>query len=152
MEKKYKPRVITIFLSFLILGILMSGALCYLFGFNIYTTILPISIAFLCCLFKSFSFFFTDYYFYDDRIVIERGFIRRIIDQIEYFKITDIRVIKGLLQRIFGLSSIKIVSDDETVPVLWLENIPDISKEIWEKVKKDRRERGLIPLMEVSRE
>ncbi|MCC6356928.1 MAG: PH domain-containing protein [Verrucomicrobiae bacterium] len=60
----------------------------------------------------------------DQRLFVRRGLIARRIDEIELFRIKDATVTQGLLERLFGIGSVTVVSTDDTTPQLILQKIP----------------------------
>ncbi len=59
------------------------------------------------------------------RLRIESGILRKRFDQTELIRVDDVRIEQTLLNRVFGLGSVAIVSTDMTDPVVWLVGIPD---------------------------
>ena len=56
----------------------------------------------------------TRYRLTTERLFIERGIVRQTIDQIELIRVDDIRVTKGVVDRIVGLGSVQVLSTDFT--------------------------------------
>ena len=62
------------------------------------------------------------------RLIIERGILSRTVDQTELIRVDDVRIHKSLLNRVFGLGSVGIVSTDATNPEVLIEGIPEPEK------------------------
>lgn len=70
-------------------------------------------------------FTFTKYILTDDRILIRSGFINSREDEVRLYRIKDISITRSLIQKIFGLGTIHIKSDDKTLNDFDLINITD---------------------------
>ena len=90
---------------------------------------------------------FTRYALSEDRLFLKRGFLNVRHDEILLYRVRDLRVSVSLLQRIFGVGSVTVVSTDKSIPELTLKNIrqPNEVKELIhehvEKMKIERRMR-----------
>ncbi len=60
-----------------------------------------------------------------ERMFTERGIISRTIDQIELIRVDDIRVRQTLIDRVFGLGSVDVLSTDFTDRAIIIEGIRD---------------------------
>jgi membrane protein YdbS with pleckstrin-like domain len=60
-----------------------------------------------------------------ERLFIESGVLSRTIDQTELIRVDDVRVHKSLLDRVFGLGTVEIMSTDATHGALRIEGIAD---------------------------
>lgn len=60
------------------------------------------------------TIFSTRYRLTTERLFIDRGILHQTIDQIELIRVDDIRVTKRLVDRIFGLGSVEILSTDSS--------------------------------------
>ncbi|NLE28115.1 MAG: PH domain-containing protein [Phycisphaerae bacterium] len=58
-----------------------------------------------------------------DRIEYERGVLNRSMDNLDMFRVTDVRLHCTLMDRLWGIGTVEILSSDETHPVLLLEKI-----------------------------
>ena len=67
----------------------------------------------------------------NQRLFVRTGFIARKIDELELFRIKDVKVNQTVFQRILGFGSITVLSSDDTTPELTLIGIlkPDEVKE-----------------------
>lgn len=67
----------------------------------------------------------TRYRLTTERLFIERGIVRQTIDQIELVRVDDIRVTKGVVDRVFGLGSVQILSTDFTDRSVEIKGVAD---------------------------
>ncbi len=67
----------------------------------------------------------TRYKLTSERLIIERGIISQTIDQTELIRVDDVRIHKTLLDRLFGLASIEIMSTDTTDSSVTIAGVPD---------------------------
>ena len=95
---------------------------------------------------------FTKYILRDDRLLIRTGFLNQREDEVRLYRIRDISITKSLMQRIFGLGTINIVSDDKSMLNFSLENIKDSynRKEQLTRLVEKARERKRASIREVS--
>ncbi|PIY07753.1 MAG: hypothetical protein COZ18_15705 [Flexibacter sp. CG_4_10_14_3_um_filter_32_15] len=81
--------------------------------------IIPFSIIFL----KIVDTRFINYTLTSERLIIKKGILTRTTDEIELYRIKDIRLIEPILQRLLGLSIVEITSSDRSNPNLSLAGI-----------------------------
>ena len=81
--------------------------------------IIPFSIVFI----RIFDTRFINYTLTNERLLIKKGILTRTTDEIELYRVKDIRLIEPLLQRLVGLSVIQITSSDRSNPNLSLAGI-----------------------------
>jgi len=67
----------------------------------------------------------TRYRLTTERLFIDRGIIRQTIDQIELIRVDDLRVTKGLIDRVFGLGNVEILSTDFTDKDIKIDGVAD---------------------------
>jgi membrane protein YdbS with pleckstrin-like domain len=67
----------------------------------------------------------TSYRISQDRIEYERGVLNRCMDNLDMFRVTDVRLHRTLLDRLWGIGTVEVLSSDETHPTLWLAKIRD---------------------------
>ena len=83
------------------------------------------------------------------RIDFERGLLSRDIDTLELWHVNDIRFHQSLVDRMLGVGSIMIVSDDATTPRLELKSLPK-PRPIFDMLKQRiiavKRQRGVIKM------
>jgi membrane protein YdbS with pleckstrin-like domain len=72
------------------------------------------------------------------RLFQEKGILRRVTDRIEMIDIDDVTVEQGLLERMFGVGTIRITSSDRTSPELAMPGIDDV-KNIADLIDQSRR-------------
>jgi len=82
----------------------------------------------------------------NQRFIHEAGILRRVTDRVEMIDIDDITFEQGVLDRLMGVGTIRIVSSDRTHPELTLRGIADvgnIARLIDDTRRAERRKRGL---------
>jgi hypothetical protein len=83
------------------------------------------------------------------RIDYERGLFSRQIDTLELWHVEDISFHQSLLDRIVGVGDIKIISHDDTTPLLHLKGIPNprpLFESLKQRVIAVKRQRGVIKM------
>ena len=80
-----------------------------------------------------------------ERLFIDRGLFNRVRDEIELIRVDDVRVKQTLLDRIFKVGSVEVVSTDRSHPNLALLGIdePDAVKEKIRQYTRARRKHSL---------
>ena len=81
------------------------------------------------------------------RFIHELGVFRRVTDRIELIDVTDITFEQGLIDRLVGVGTIHISSNDRSHPELTLSGIEDVARVaglIDETFRAERRRRGLL--------
>ncbi|MCF2556118.1 MAG: PH domain-containing protein [Bacteroidales bacterium] len=68
---------------------------------------------------------FTKYSLSQDRLFYERGLLSTTLDEIQLYRVRDVRVIRTLGQKIFGVGTVCLISSDKSCPEMKLENIKD---------------------------
>ncbi len=71
---------------------------------------------------------FTKYKLMEDKIQICTGFLNKKEEEIRLYRIMDNTLEKPLIQRIFGLGTIKCNSADKTTPIFYLARIKNADK------------------------
>jgi hypothetical protein len=83
------------------------------------------------------------------RIDYERGLLARRIDTLELWHVEDIAFAQTLSDRILGVGKIKIISHDDTTPLLLLRGLPR-PRQIFDSLKQRiiavKRQRGVIKM------
>ena len=82
----------------------------------------------------------------NQRFIHESGFLRRVTNRIEVLDMDDIAFEQTLLERMFGVGTIRILSSDCSTPELLLrgiDNVAEISNLIDNTRRTERRKRGL---------
>ncbi len=80
------------------------------------------------------------------RFIHERGILRRVTDRIEVIDMDDITFEQGLLERLVGVGTVRIVSSDRSHPELLLpgiENARRVAEQMDEARRAERLRRGL---------
>jgi uncharacterized membrane protein YdbT with pleckstrin-like domain len=83
------------------------------------------------------------------RIDYERGLLSKRIDTLELWHVDDISFQQGLLDRIFNVGKVTVLSDDKTTPKLELEGLPNprpIFDSLKQRVIAVKRQRGVIKM------
>lgn len=70
----------------------------------------------------------TVYTLKKDRLLIKRGILRRITDELELFRVRDFQLDEPIALRLFSLGNLVLVTSDRTTPYLRLDAIPELSK------------------------
>lgn len=90
---------------------------------------------------------FSVYRVTTERIEMETGWISKQIDNLDLFRIQDVRVKVSVFDRIVGIGNVIIVSSDDTDPVMLLKGIHD-PRGLYDKLKKETvkadRRRGVL--------
>ena len=83
------------------------------------------------------------------RIDYERGLLSKRIDTLELWHVDDISFRQGILDRIFNVGSVTIVSNDKSTPRLELDGLPNprpIFDSLKQRVIAVKRQRGVIKM------
>ena len=86
-------------------------------------------------LFLGLPWTFTDYTVTDEIITVDQGLIKKEENDCYLYKVIDVRLERGLLERLFGLGTIHCFSGDVTDPDLKLVHIKN-AKEIKDYILK----------------
>ena len=87
---------------------------------------------------------FTIYSFSKDRFFVEKGMLSKKYEELRFYRVLDISMQKSFLQRIFGLGSIFLMSNDKDTPNLEIKNIPDVERvrdKLSDTIEKARNEK-----------
>jgi uncharacterized membrane protein YdbT with pleckstrin-like domain len=88
----------------------------------------------------------VEYTLTTQRFVHQTGILRRITNRIETIDIDDVTVEQGLVERMFGVGTIKVLSSDTSDPTLFLRGIDDVKRVagmIDDARRDERRKRGM---------
>jgi uncharacterized membrane protein YdbT with pleckstrin-like domain len=77
----------------------------------------------------------TLYIITSDRLEFERGVFRRDVDNLDLFRIKDLKLSRSLLDRILGLGTIHMATSDQSHPIITLEKIHSPQK-VYDILKK----------------
>jgi uncharacterized membrane protein YdbT with pleckstrin-like domain len=72
------------------------------------------------------------------RLFHEQGILRRVTDRIELIDIDDVTLEQGLLERLFGVGTVRVSSSDRTTPELMMPGIDDV-KTVADTIDQARR-------------
>ena len=89
---------------------------------------------------------FTRYEIYDDKLVLRKGFFKTTVDEIMVYRIMDIKLIRSLGQKLFGVGTVVLMSSDKSHPQLELKSIKQsdtVRNFLSELIDKQRTARGI---------
>ena len=89
---------------------------------------------------------FTVYEVTDDRFILRKGFIRTETDEILLYRILDIKMVRTLGQKIFGVGTVTLFSADQSHHTVDLKNIkhPEkVRRFLSNIVERERMKKGL---------
>ncbi|MBQ0011583.1 MAG: PH domain-containing protein [Clostridiales bacterium] len=90
---------------------------------------------------------FTKYSFSENRLFVEKGFIKSTKDELLMYRILDVKLSKSFWQRIFRVGTIQLSTADKTTPIVLLENIknPDRTRDALSAIaEKERDEKRVL--------
>ena len=76
---------------------------------------------------------FTRYYLFEDKLVIDTGFLSRKEEEVRLYRIMDITLKRSLGERLFGLGTIHCCSGDKTSPEFDIKRVK-CAKEVKERL------------------
>ena len=85
----------------------------------------------------------------DTRVEVERGLLRRKVDNLDLWRVKDIRFRQGLFQRMLGLGDVELDSTDVSDTTLILRGLPDgrrIYDQLRDSIDAARKARGVVAL------
>jgi membrane protein YdbS with pleckstrin-like domain len=80
------------------------------------------------------------------RLMCRRGILKQVTDRTEVIDIDDVQYTQGIVERMFGVGTIKLLSSDTSDPTLVLRGIDDVQRVanlIDNARREERRKRGL---------
>lgn len=89
----------------------------------------------------------VEYHLTSQRFIHNTGILRRVTNRIEMIDINDVSFEQGLIERMLGVGTIKILSSDTSHPVLVLKGIGDVKRiaSLIDDVRREeRRRRGMF--------
>ena len=92
-------------------------------------------------LFFGLPFTFTVYTLSPKKLELKTGFFTTVINDILLYRVMDTTLSRNLLQKLFGLGSVQVVSSDKTHPNLCVHNIRnarDFKEALDEQVERER--------------
>lgn len=82
-----------------------------------------------------------------ERLIQERGFIRKKTEQIDLYRIEDVDMRQGLIERVLGMGDIGLSTADATAPRIELHDVRDpnrIKDLIWKAARIERQRRRVL--------
>lgn len=83
----------------------------------------------------------------NQRLFHEQGILRRVTDRIELIDIDDVTLEQGLMERLFGVGTVRVSSTDRTTPELLMPGIDDVktvADTIDQARRSERQRRGVF--------
>lgn len=68
---------------------------------------------------------FTRYSLSEDRLFQSSGLLNLKDEEVLLYRVTDIGLKRGLIQRLFGVGTVEVMSSDQSMPKLELKNVKD---------------------------
>ena len=89
---------------------------------------------------------FTRYSLTKEKLLIDTGFLRRNEEEVRLYRVLDMTLKRGLIQRIFGLGSIHCCTADKTAPEFDIKNIkrPVETKNLLSDLVEEERSRKRV--------
>lgn len=89
---------------------------------------------------------FTTYALSEDRLFVTSGLIKTVEDEVRLYRILDLTLTKTLLQKIFGMGTIRVSSADKTLGEFELKNIknPNTVKEQLSRLVEENRDKKRV--------
>jgi uncharacterized membrane protein YdbT with pleckstrin-like domain len=88
----------------------------------------------------------VDYRLTTQRLVHKSGILRQVTNRIEVIDVDDVQFVQGILERLFGVGTIKLLSSDTSDPTLVLrgiDNVQQVASMIDNARREERRKRAL---------
>ena len=95
----------------------------------------------------------TKYIIEEENITIKKGLFTLVEDDTYMYKVQDVKMVRSLMERIFGLSTIICYTGDVTDPELRLihvKNGAEIKKFINEASERERRKKRTLHTMDID--
>jgi uncharacterized membrane protein YdbT with pleckstrin-like domain len=106
--------------------LIVKGSPSQITNFGYYVLCLPlafIGIGFVMFLVRFLKTKFTKYEISEERIIETTGVFSRSTDETELYRVKDIRLEEPFFLRMFGLSTILLVTSDKTSPIITLSGV-----------------------------
>jgi uncharacterized membrane protein YdbT with pleckstrin-like domain len=65
----------------------------------------------------------AEYRLYQDSLEVERGLVSRTVDNLQVFRVRDLRLHQSLMGRILGVGDVSVTSTDQTTPHLTIRGV-----------------------------
>jgi uncharacterized membrane protein YdbT with pleckstrin-like domain len=107
-----------------------------------------VALALLIAAVKWFQYLATTYEVTEDRLILHRGILRKSIDEVELYRIKDIRIDFTLINQWAGIGTITLLSSDETTAgkpfmMRYIEQAQARREKLRDLVNAARRARGV---------
>lgn len=90
---------------------------------------------------------YIQYHVTTERIELERGWLSRRVDNLDLFRLKDVRVSQGIFDRIVGIGTVTVISRDSTDPIIQLTGVFR-PRELYDRLKQEAvradRRRGVV--------
>ena len=93
----------------------------------------------------------THYRITSERITVMKGIVSRSSDDIQLIRVEDVQFYQGLLHRLLGVGTIRVLSTDKGSPDLLIEGVldpPAFKEMLWHLVRERRR--NLVPIEQLN--
>ncbi|MSS63793.1 PH domain-containing protein [Velocimicrobium porci] len=77
--------------------------------------------------FLALPLYFTTYTIAEEKITVNKGFLRTVEDDCYMYKVQDVKLVRSLMERIFGLGTIICYTGDTTDPELKIVHVKNSS-------------------------
>ena len=94
-----------------------------------------------------FPWTFTKYYITNDRLTIEKGLLKTVVDETLLYRIVDITMEQTLTGKLFGTGTLIITAKADKTPEIRLENIAkprEIRQMLSQLVEESRNNRNVV--------
>jgi hypothetical protein len=89
----------------------------------------------------------TRYRLTNERLIIEHGFVRKRVEQIDLFRVHDVEYRQGIMERIFKMGDIGVETTDATAQGVELKDIKDpnrVKDLVWQAARIERQRRRVL--------
>ena len=86
---------------------------------------------------------FTKYMMTEDRIFVEKGFLKSVLDEENLYRIRDVKVVRSLGQRLFGLGTVTVYASNGETVLESIKNPIEVKEEIVRLVEESRKKHGI---------
>ena len=84
---------------------------------------------------------FTKYALTEDRLFVTAGLLKTVENEVRLYRVMDLSLSRGLLQKIFGLGTIRVSSSDKNLgnfELINIKNSEEVKEQISELVEENR--------------
>lgn len=84
---------------------------------------------------------FTKYALTDDRLFVTSGLLKTVENEVRLYRVMDLSLSRGLIQKIFGLGTIRVSSSDKNLgnfELINIKNSEEVKEQISELVEENR--------------